>query len=253
MPSQRRSLRPSAHERLRHKPGDGTWRWHDIVPVMYCSTSSSCRGASERLQAALTRSRQRQCFRPAVSPSWPATLVSPPSCGTWVPTETDQPAAPAARITDGTWRVGIDIVPGLYRAADTQGCYWERLSGFSGGLGEILANDNAVGPALVAISPGDVGFSSRRCGTWVLADTDQSAAPARTFGDGAWRVGIDIAPGTYRTTGVSGCYWERLSGFGGSFYDIIANDNADGSALVTIAPSDVGFSCTRCGTWVPAD
>ena len=74
--------------------------------------------------------------------------------------------------------------------------------------------------------------------------------PLTAFGDGTWRVGIDIEPGTYRTDGTERCYWARLSGFTGSLGDLLANDNARGGpAIVTILPSDAGFISTRCGIW----
>ena len=62
-------------------------------------------------------------------------------------------------------------------------------------------------------------------------------------------VDMDIAPGTWRSSGNGGCYWERLRGFSGEFADIIANDNVSESTVVTISPEDAGFSSTRCGTW----
>jgi len=63
-------------------------------------------------------------------------------------------------------------------------------------------------------------------------------------------VGTDIAPGTYRNSSSSGgCYWERLSGFGGSFDEIIANGLATYRQVVTIKEMDTGFSSTDCGTW----
>lgn len=74
-------------------------------------------------------------------------------------------------------------------------------------------------------------------------------APATSFGDGTHRVGGDVPAGTYRTMGGTFCYWERLSGFGGSLDEIIANDISSGPALVTIKASDVGFSSQGCGTW----
>ncbi len=70
-----------------------------------------------------------------------------------------------------------------------------------------------------------------------------------TFGDGTWRVGTDIEPGTYRTKGADGCYWERIAGFSGTLGDLIANDNARGPAVVKIFPSDAGFTSKGCGTW----
>ena len=79
----------------------------------------------------------------------------------------------------------------------------------------------------------------------------QSTLPQKgrsSFGDGTWRVGFDIEPGTYRTSGTDSCYWARLSNFTGS-NDILANDNARGPAIVTILRGDAGFISRRCGTW----
>ena len=70
------------------------------------------------------------------------------------------------------------------------------------------------------------------------------------FTDGSYQVGIDIQPGTYRTTtGSQGCYYARLKGFGGSVEDILANNITDDPAIVTILPTDKGFESQNCGTW----
>lgn len=74
-----------------------------------------------------------------------------------------------------------------------------------------------------------------------------------SFGAGMYLVGSDIQPGTYRSGGGDFCYWERLSGTGGSFSEIIANDFSDGPSIVTISPTDVAFDSSGCGTWTPAD
>ena len=76
--------------------------------------------------------------------------------------------------------------------------------------------------------------------------------PKTTFPDGEFRVGTDIAAGTYRATGGEDCYWARLSGFGGTLDEIIANEIGVAQPIVTIQPSDVGFTSSRCGTWSPA-
>lgn len=76
-----------------------------------------------------------------------------------------------------------------------------------------------------------------------------NGAAAKTFGDGTHVVGKDIPPATYRTRGGSGCYWARLRSFGGGLNAILANDNADGPAVVTILRTDRGFETRRCGTW----
>jgi hypothetical protein len=146
--------------------------------------------------------------------------------------------------------VNTDIAPGTYATTPGSFCYWERLSGTSGQFSDIIANENATGHTIATIAPTDKAFKSTNCGTWKPAPT--SGTPKTSFGDGTWAVGIDIAPGTYKSSTESGCYWQRLSGFGGTFSDIIANDNPMGPAVVTIAPTDKGFSTKRCGDWKPS-
>ncbi|MBA3802867.1 MAG: hypothetical protein H0X22_08175, partial [Acidimicrobiia bacterium] len=70
------------------------------------------------------------------------------------------------------------------------------------------------------------------------------------FGEGTQLVGDDIKPGTYITPGTDGCYWERLSGLGGSTEEIIVNDFSSGPRIVSILPGDVAFNSSRCGQWV---
>lgn len=83
------------------------------------------------------------------------------------------------------------------------------------------------------------------------AITGQEAAIAEGTipGSGTFLVGTDIQPGTYVSDDNSTCYWARLSGTSGEFGDIIANDNVTGRGIVTIAPTDVAFTTTRCSDW----
>ena len=83
-------------------------------------------------------------------------------------TATDGAAAPFG---PGVQAVGSDIVPGRYTAmvpADSAGCYWERLAGFSGELSEVIETDSATAgePVVVDIAADDAGFASNGCGTW---------------------------------------------------------------------------------------
>lgn len=73
--------------------------------------------------------------------------------------------------------------------------------------------------------------------------------PSNTFENGTFIVGEDIEPGTYKTKGNRGCYYARLKGFSGELEDILSNDNADESAIVTIKATDKGFTSTRCAQW----
>jgi hypothetical protein len=150
---------------------------------------------------------------------------------------------------DGMYIVGSDIQPGTYRTrTGSQGCYYSRLRGFGGTLGEIIANENTNYPAVVTITATDAGFQSSRCGTWTQ-DLSQITSSIATFDDGAYIVGIDLQPGTYRSSGNVGCYYARLRGFGGNLREIISNENIDTPAIVTIAATDAGFQSSRCGTW----
>ncbi len=75
-------------------------------------------------------------------------------------------------IPPGTWLVNTQVAPGNYTATGA-GCMWDRLSGFRGDTGDIIASDSPAGdgPHTVSISSGDVGFrSSIECGTWTAAN-----------------------------------------------------------------------------------
>jgi hypothetical protein len=75
--------------------------------------------------------------------------------------------------------------------------------------------------------------------------------PPPGFGNGTWRVGVDIPAGTYRNLSTGGCYGERLSGLGGTLNEIIANNISDAGMIVTISPTDVAFGSSLCNQrWV---
>ena len=73
-----------------------------------------------------------------------------------------------ATFTDGIWRVGVEIEPGLYRAVPEGrlSCYWERLTDVSGSFDDLIANGRTDDPTQVRIMPTDFAFMSRNCGTW---------------------------------------------------------------------------------------
>jgi len=90
------------------------------------------------------------------------------------------------------------------------------------------------------------GWIPEGSGIGVIGCVPQSPS----FGNGTMMVGTDIQPGTYRTRdSASGCYFERLSGFGGTSSEIIANDYTNAPSIVTIAATDKGFSSSRCNAW----
>jgi hypothetical protein len=145
--------------------------------------------------------------------------------------------------------VGRDLEPGRYTATGFEFCYWERLSGLSGELDEVIVNDIPNSRAIVEIPPTDVAFDSVDCGDWTLYVPGETVS---TFTDGDWTVGQDIVAGQY-TAEPSGeaCYWERATGFTHAPEEIIANDIPRGRAIVEIAASDARFSSRGCGNWTP--
>ena len=147
--------------------------------------------------------------------------------------------------TGRNWLVGIATVLGLLFVIGSIG-----KGGASGG-GSVGSSGSA---ALVAasVSPAIQAPASRPLVTQVPATQPPAAAPPPptaaqvSIGSGVKIVGKDIQPGTYRSKGGAGCYWEREAGFSGSLGDILANENASGPALVTVEPTDKGFKSALC-------
>ncbi len=168
----------------------------------------------------------------ATSEATPPTDQATPSdvptpTATEPPTQTAEPTAAIATFGDSDWVVGEEIASGTYRTREASpGCYWARLSGFSGELGEIIANENASGPTVVTIAAKDKGFTSNDCGTWTKDLSRITTSKTTVEGDGTFIVGTDISPGTYTTDGGEGCYW-----------------------VVTIKSSDKGFQTNDSGSW----
>lgn len=156
---------------------------------------------------------------------------------------------------DGDFRVGRDIKPGTYRTTgNTDGmCYWERAKDASGEMDSLLANDNVTGTSYATVKATDKIFKTSDCADWEAVDPKAKGSPAtKMSGDGGmFKVGTDIAPGTYRSTGNKNdsCYWERTKDAEQSLDSIIANNNVTGSAVVTIASGDGYFKTTGCTTW----
>lgn len=153
---------------------------------------------------------------------------------------------------NGTWRVGTDIPAGTYRSinAASASCYWERLRGFGGTLADIIANDIDGGIRLVTIGASDLGFRSNGCATWIAVAGSIRPDPSADFDVGVFLVGTEVAPGIWRSASTTrSCYWERLTGFGGTSAERITNDIGDGPRIVAIAATDRGFSSSGCVLW----
>lgn len=88
-------------------------------------------------------------------------------CGTWTLDNAPLTSSTTADFGDGTYRVGRDISPGLWKNTDSSDlCYWERMSAFDGTFDAIIDNGLSDQLQIVRIQPTDVGFTADRCGTW---------------------------------------------------------------------------------------
>ena len=207
-------------------------------------------GSESRVPASTTARAPVAPPPSAPSSDRPAEVAAPKVSSLPSPfSDREEPSAardhPNPQFEDGTFIVGTDVPAGTYRTRKpSAGCYWERLSGFGGS--DIIANNVTDQPSVVTIDASDRGFRSRGCGTWTQ-DLTAITTSTTSFGDGTFIVSTDIAPGTYRGRGGEHCYWERLSGFGGS--EIISNDVGSKAPLVTIAADDKGFASKGCGPW----
>jgi hypothetical protein len=165
--------------------------------------------------------------------------------------------ATASSFSAGQYLVGSQVAAGRYYTVPSNGCYWERQSGFGGTLSDIVANEFVAfdaGQLIVDINETDFAFEADSdCGTWY--DTARHGLQVN-ISPGWWLVGEQVQPGTYTANVSSGCYWERLNGFGGTLSDINANKyvSSAGSQFVSILASDEGFyTDDDCGTWTLQD
>ena len=152
----------------------------------------------------------------------------------------------------GMYIVGRDIDAGTYRGEAGEdildSCYWARLSGVTGTIDDILANDNAIGQFYVEVLETDA-YLEIDCEVTPLANWPVPNPRLVSLDPGMYIVGRDIDAGTYRGEAgediLDSCYWARLSGVTGTIDDILANNNANGPFYVEVETSDFALA-TDC-------
>ncbi len=165
------------------------------------------------------------------------------------------PAAAAARTSlpgTGTYDVGEDIRPGLYRSSGNRACAVTLARADHSVSGTIR------GQELVRIRKTDVYLETRNCRAWkrVSAEEQQRKGSRRTRipTEGVFLVGVDFRPGLYRAAARGGpgpgalCYWQRSRSV-----DLPGSTIEEGSTLdtttVRIRRSDKVFYSTGCTAW----
>ncbi|WP_052336335.1 hypothetical protein [Nocardioides alkalitolerans] len=140
---------------------------------------------------------------------------------------------------------------------DAEGAADDAADELQTAMGDLPEREQALEDGAAWIAERDAALDvaeaevvSRETAVGVIEET----IAANTFsGNGLYIVGDDIQPGTYRTEGGAGCYWERLSGLSGEFDDLIANEFAEGPQAVTISSGDRAFSTQGCAEWTLAN
>jgi hypothetical protein len=195
---------------------------------------------------------------PTIAPTPSNTPTSTPSnTPTVTPTPTWTPDAGATATAEalgamtqprgsGFYLVGVDIAPGKWESQGTgDDCYWARYDSSQ----EILDNHFGRAGGTVTIRATDYQVEFDDCGTWQYVEgaqrppADDAAEPK---GDGFYTVGVEIAPGKWRSTGGGDeCYWARLD----AYQNILDNHYGLSGGTVTIWASDYEVDFDGCGAW----
>ncbi|WP_169310129.1 hypothetical protein [Sanguibacter keddieii] len=161
--------------------------------------------------------------------------------------------APTPKIS-GTARTGstLTATAGTWSPSATLSYQW-----LAGGTPVTGARSTTFVPTTSQVGKKiTVQVTARKDGWTTTSRTSAATAAVTTpavvpSGDGIFRVGSQISPGTYISKNPDFCYWERRSNATDDLEGIIANDIGNGQRIVTISPNDKYFSSDWCGGWKP--
>jgi len=170
-------------------------------------------------------------------------------CGTWEYVENvEQVLQPDATEPkgDGFYTVGVEIAPGKWESTGFgTDCYWARLDAYQ----ETLGNHFGIAGGTVTILDTDYEVHVKDCGSWQYiegVERELQSDATQPKGDGFYTVGVEVAPGVWRSTGTStSCYWARLD----DHQNTLDNHFGDAGGTVTILASDYEVHFNDCGTW----
>lgn len=143
----------------------GTWRSSDFSGSCYWERKNGFGGTLDEIEA-----NSFSSIRQIVTINSGDLGFESDGCGIWTRDLSPITSSPTAPVSDGIYLVGTDVAVGTWtsRGDFTGFCYWDRISGFSGELSDIIANDFTDTAPIVTISESDTGFTSDGCGTWDL-------------------------------------------------------------------------------------
>jgi len=211
-----------------------------LIVVVLCGACCLCGVIQGALSPSSTFATPRS--RSTREPAQPVGFATPVQTEESLPpVEPDPPTAtpePEGLVKTGVHLVGSDIQPGVYVRQAGEQCYWARLSGLTGDLDSIIANENSEGQIYIEVQPSDVALETG-CDLLPLEQVPPPSELLTTLPAGMYLVGRDIGPGVYSGQAEGGqCYWARLSNLAGDLDGIIANDNAQGQFFIEVLPDD---------------
>lgn len=165
------------------------WKlWHVlsglVVGAVVGFALGSLGGGDDQVVTQASGTTQAPAGSASTVPGSPATgqpAASSPGGGpgpTGAPTTTPPATQPTTTLPkpthgfgNGVFEVGTDVEPGMYRTAgptaDSEFCFWSRLSGLGGDPDiDVITNGAQDGPFTVTIEGSDVGFESASCEEW---------------------------------------------------------------------------------------
>lgn len=151
-------------------------------------------------------------------------------------------------VLPGTYAVGKEIAPGVYRGEASEGsfCKWARLSALDQDPENIIAMGQHEGPFYVELQSGDFAFTTE-CELAPIAHLAPREPLLTSVPPGMYVVGLDIGPGEYKGKPREDlfCFWQRLSNFRSEDDSTIAWDLPGEEFVVEVAPTDfaVEFHC----------
>lgn len=149
------------------------------------------------------------------------------------PATTEPPAKTVPTIQAGTYVVGTEFAPGVYRVER----YWATLDANQ----EILQNELVTDGFGLAVVPDSAAFVELSGAAMLVENLPVIDPISSGYKGGTYLVGADIPPGQYRVTGDGRpAYGARLS----KTLEIIDNDLNDGSVILTLKETDFAFTYT---------
>ncbi|MCP4536739.1 MAG: hypothetical protein GY832_06295 [Chloroflexi bacterium] len=171
------------------------------------------------------------------------------NCGTWEYVEGVEQVLQsdaADSKDDGFYTVGVEIAPGKWESTGIgDDCYWERLDDYQ----ETLGNHFGIAGGTINVLVSDYEVHFKECGAWEYVENMERVLQSDATdpkGDGFYTVGVEIAPGKWKSTGTDdSCYWERLD----DYQDTLDNHYGNAGGTVTVLSSDYEAHFKECGDW----